>query len=254
LVGFLFLGCVMRFGFNWGLVQALSMVMVVVPLVFIDAEHWILPFELTVPGIALGVLLRIPGGWADVELGLIGAVAGFVAFRLLEFIGLFAFKKEALGAGDKYLVALLGAFLGWKALFPILLLSSLQGSIIGLIRIGLTGRAGPEAKKEEEPPKDPAAPAAPAEEDEAPPDPKITWAFAAPGLPFLKRIALFLWCIPFQPIPDEETDEAGEEVEWQPGATNLPFGPWLGLSGVEVMLLGQMLSSRLSPLGLGWLF
>lgn len=247
LTGFLFLGCVMRFGFNWSLVQALSLVFVVVPLVFIDAEHWILPFELTLPGIALGVLLRIPGGWPSVEEGLIGAVAGFAAFRLLEFIGLAAFKKEALGMGDKYLVAMLGAFLGWKALFPIVLLSSLQGSIIGLLRIALTGRAGPAAESAEKAGETEAA-------EEEPPAPTITWEFAAAGLSLPRRVLLFLWCIPFQPIPDEEKDESGEEVEWQPGASNLPFGPWLGLSGLEVMLFGQMLSSHLSPVGLGWLF
>ncbi|MFT3842508.1 MAG: prepilin peptidase [Myxococcaceae bacterium] len=250
LTGFLFLGCVMRFGFNWSLVQALTLVFVVIPLVFIDAEHWILPFELTLPGLALGVLLRIPGGWDSVETGLIGAISGFVAFRLLEFIGLAAFKKEALGMGDKYLVAMLGAFLGWKALFPILFFSSVQGSVIGLLRIALTGRAGPGGEKDK---KEEQAPETEQPEEE-PPAPTITWEFAAPGLSFLRRVVLFLWCIPFQPIPDEEKDESGEEVEWEPGASNLPFGPWLGLSGLEVMLFGQMLSSQLSPWGLGWLF
>ncbi len=266
LTGAMFLACVARFGFAWSLVQGLTLVMVVVPLVFIDAEHWILPFELTLPGIALGVLLRIPGGVAGVETGLVGAVAGFAAFRVLEFVGLYAFKKEALGMGDKYLVAVLGAFLGWKALFPIVLLSSLQGSVVGLLRLAFTGRAGPGA--EPQPPKaDAGAPpggepkaepgAAPPSDEGAeaePPAPTITWEFLAPGLSVPRRIALFLWCIPFQPIPDEEKDESGQEVEWQPGASNLPFGPWLGLSGLEVMLFAPVLSSHLSPLGLGWLF
>jgi len=250
LTGGLFLACLARFGFNWSLVQALTLVMVVVPLIFIDAEQWILPFELTLPGIALGVLLRIPGGWPSVEAGLIGGAAGFLSFRLLEFIGLYAFKKEALGMGDKYLVAMLGAFLGWKALFAIVLFSSLQGSIVGLVRLALTGRAGPEAKSAEEE----APPPGEGDADEELPAPTITWEFRAPGLSPVKRVLLFVWCIFFQPIPDEEKDDSGEELEWQPGASNLPFGPWLGLSGLEVMLLGQVLSSHLSPMGLGWLF
>ncbi len=257
LTGLLFLACVARFGFNWSLVQGLTLVMLVVPLVFIDAEHWILPFELTLPGMALGVLLKAPGGLDAVLGGAIGLAAGFLSFRVMEFAGLYAFKKEALGMGDKYLVAMLGAFLGWKALFAIVLLSSLQGSVVGIVRLALTGRAGPEGQggggekagsPEEKPEGDKA------EEEEEPPTPTITWEFKQPGLHAPKRVLLFFWCILFQPIPDEEKDEQGEEIEWQPGATNLPFGPWLGLSGLEVLLLGQLLSSRLSPLGLGWLF
>ncbi|MFP2903286.1 hypothetical protein ACLEQD_44530, partial [Corallococcus sp. 4LFB] len=83
------------------------------------------------------------------------------------------------------------------------------------------------------------APEAPAEEEA--PEPTMTWDFTKPGLPLWKRAVLVPWCLLFQPIPDAELDEAGEEEEWVPGPTNIPFGPWLALAGLEVMLLGPWL-------------
>src|SRR5690606_34902546 len=110
----------------------------------IDAEHWILPEELTLPGIGLGVLMSIPLGWERVRGALLGVVLGFLAFRLMEYLGWKLFKKEALGGGDKFLLALLGAFLTHHALIAIILLASLQGAIFGIVSLLVTGRAGPE--------------------------------------------------------------------------------------------------------------
>src|SRR5690606_9954515 len=110
----------------------------------IDAEHWILPEELTLPGIVLGVLMSIPLGWERVRGALLGVAFGFLAFRLMEYLGWKLFKKEALGGGDKFLLALLGAFLTHHALIAIILLASLQGAIFGIVNLLMTGRAGPE--------------------------------------------------------------------------------------------------------------
>jgi leader peptidase (prepilin peptidase)/N-methyltransferase len=46
----------------------------------------------------------------------------------------------------------------------------------------------------------------------------------------------------FQPIPDAPLDEHGEEEDWVPDRTSIPFGPWLALAGLEVLLLGPWLS------------
>src|SRR5262249_6413525 len=62
LPGSLFLACWRRFGWGVELASALALVCILVPLTFIDAEHWILPFELTLPGIAAGLALSIPMG------------------------------------------------------------------------------------------------------------------------------------------------------------------------------------------------
>ncbi len=198
LTALLFLACLRRFDWTYELVPALVLVMLLVPLTFIDLEHWLLPFALTIPGIAMGIALAIPLGIDRVIVSAIGAAAGWLTFFLLEIVGEKIFKKEALGGGDKYLLALLGAFLGWKSLLGIIFLASFQGAVIGSLLLLLRGRAGP-------------APA------EAP----------TPG--------------------------TGEEDDWEPGPTNIPFGPWLALAGLEILLLGPWLVSIL-PGTLGWIF
>ncbi len=205
LTGLLFLACLVRFGWGWELLSAVVLVTLLIPLTFIDLEHWILPFELTIPGIVLGVLLSIPLGKERLVDSAIGVVAGFLAFWLLEIVGRAVFKKEALGGGDKFLLALLGGFLGWQALLGIVFLSSMQGALIGGLLLAIRGRAGP----------------APAPE----PTPK----------------------------PAQKNEEEGdEEDDWVPGPTNIPFGPWLALAGLEILLIGPWLAERL-PLGLGWM-
>lgn len=242
LVGALYLACYQRFDMSWQLVPALVMVSLLVPLTFIDAEHWVLPFELTLPGIALGILLAIPLGLDALKVSVIGAVVGFVSLRALEFFGWLAFKKEAMGAGDKFLFALLGAFLGFRPLLGLMLLASFQGAVVGIARLLFTGRAGPASQ--------PSGDAAAA--DEAPPT--MTWEFMKPGVPLFRRLWLLPYCLLLQPIPDEPQDEGGQEIEWQPGATNLPFGPWLALAGIEVLLLGPWLSEHITVLQLEWMF
>lgn len=236
LVGLLFWACVRRFGFSWELLSGLVMVSLLVPLTFIDLDHWILPFSLTIPGIVAGVVLAIPRGMPSLQGAALGAGVGFATFRLMEYIGWKIFGREALGGGDKFLVAMLGAFLSWKALLGILFLSSLQGAVVGVLMIALTGRAGP--RNESEPP-------AEGSPEEQAPELTMTWEFTQPGIPLWKRLLLVPWCLLIQPIPDEPKDEEGEEIDWVPGTTNIPFGPWLALAGMEILLLGPWLSQVL---------
>ncbi len=278
----LYLAAFLRFGWNWQLVSALVFLTLVIPLIVIDAQKWILPFELTLPGIGLGVLLQLPLGWDPVVTALLGAGIGFLSFRAFEILGWFAFRKEAMGAGDKFLVAMVGAFLSWRVLLAIIFLSSLQGAVFGLIRIALTGRAAPPTEPQLPPapsalepttpavvvdasaPLDPTVPAvvgrptAPAalavDPNAEPPPPTMSWAFLAPGLSPLNRLGLLPWSLFLQPIPDEPTDAGGEEIEWTPGASNLPFGPWIGLAAIEIMLFAPWVAQQLPASGLGWAF
>lgn len=262
LTGLLFLACLQRFGWTYELLPALVLVSLLIPLTFIDLAHWILPFSLTIPGIAAGLLLAVPNGPDAVVDATLGAVIGFLAFRLMEYLGWKAFRKEALGGGDKFLVALLGAFLSWRALLGILFLSSLQGAVVGLALLGLTGRAGPSTPPEATEPQAPEGTSPPASSEAGdappvdvaePPEPTMTWEFTRPGLPFWKRLVLVPWCLLFQPIPDAPLDEeTGEEEEWVPGPTNIPFGPWLALAGLEVMLLGPWMA-RVLPMDVAML-
>lgn len=158
LVGALFLGALRQFGWTLELVLGLMLIVLLVPLTFIDLKHWLLPFELTVPGIAVGVLLSAAMGLDRLRDSAIGAAAGFLVFWGLEWLGARIFKKEALGGGDKFLLAMIGAFLSWRALLGVIFLASLQGSIAGLLLLALRGRAGPEAPAPEPKPESPPAP------------------------------------------------------------------------------------------------
>ncbi len=249
LTGLLFVACAARFGWTWPLVPALVFVSFLIPLIFIDAEHWILPHELTLPGIGCGIALQIPLGWPAVTEAFWGALLAFLIFRAMEYFGWLAFRKEALGAGDKILFAMVGAYLGPRALLGVVFLSSFQGAVFGLLKMAFTGRAGPA----DEAPGTPADPNAPAATEEKPDT--LTWEFMKAGLPWWRRVLVFPVAVLLQGIPDERTDEAtGEEVEWKPGATNLPFGPWIGLAGLELLLLGRWLAETLPIAGSSLLF
>jgi leader peptidase (prepilin peptidase)/N-methyltransferase len=121
----------------------LGLVTFLVPLTFIDLEYWELPFELTLPGIAAGIGLSALVSLERVRDAAIGAAAAYAAFWLLGILGEKIFKQEALGGGDKYLLALIGAFLTYRPLLGVVLLSSLQGALVGLAMVVLRGRAGP---------------------------------------------------------------------------------------------------------------
>ena len=49
-------------------------------------------------------------------------------------------------------------------------------------------------------------------------------------------------------------DDQGEEVDWVPGKTNLPFGPWLAAGALEILFFSDWLSKHLAPAGVGWFF
>ena len=185
LTGLLFVGCLLRTGGGWPLVRALLMVGFLVPLAAIDLEHWVLPFELTLPGIALALLTAIPLGRPTLISCLIGAAVAFGGFWALELGLRMLLGKEALGAGDKWLFALVGAFLGWQPLFGVLLFSNVQGAVVGGALLLVRGRAGP-------------------------------------------------------PAPVEGAPAAGDD-DWAPGPTHLPFGPWIAVAALEVLLLGPWL-------------
>lgn len=255
LTGTLFVCAFARFGWGLELAAAAVFLLFLLPLVFIDADLWILPFELTLPGTLAGLVFAFFLPEPAFHDAVWGAIGGFLAFRVMEIFGFLATARrlpdakglvrwrglEALGAGDKYLLAMLGAFLGWRALLGIILLSSVQGAVIGIIRLKLTGSAGPTDEKE--------APEAETEEEEdgGPERFPFTPSFLAPGLPLWKRVVLVPLTILFQDIPDSPPpdEETGEVPDWEPHTTNMPFGPWLGLAGVEILLLGPWLAGQL---------
>ena len=99
---------------------------------FIDLEHQIIPDSITLPGIVIGFVASffIPQlGWVN---SLIGIVAGGGSLLLIAYGYELVAKKEGMGGGDVKLLAMMGAFLGWKAIIFIIFTASLIGSVIGV--------------------------------------------------------------------------------------------------------------------------
>ena len=123
-----------HYGFGWLLISHLLLGCALVVLFFIDLHHRILPNVITLPGIIIGFLLSFlnPPGWGSSLLGILlgGAIPFVIAEAYLRFRG-----EEGLGMGDVKMLAMIGAFLGWRLMFLTLVLASFMGSFAGLALI-----------------------------------------------------------------------------------------------------------------------
>lgn len=137
-----------RFGLHWPfLIYALFSSALIV-ITFIDLDFQIIPDQISLPGIPLGLLagsLILPDPFMRAEsLGwkasFIGAASGFLFYYFIAFAGEKIFKKEAMGGGDIKMMAMVGGFLGWKGVILTTFLGSLFGSIIGIFMILFRGR------------------------------------------------------------------------------------------------------------------
>ena len=123
---------------------------------FIDIEHRIIPDELDIPGIILGLALSavypplhqltrpwdgfLNSPWLISFLSsLSGVLAGGGTLLFIAAIGGAIFKKEAMGGGDIKLIAMIGAFLGWQLALLTIFISAFLGSVIGIIMKFRTG-------------------------------------------------------------------------------------------------------------------
>ncbi|PJA27199.1 MAG: prepilin peptidase [candidate division Zixibacteria bacterium CG_4_9_14_3_um_filter_46_8] len=135
-LGGIFFGlCYLIYGFTPQLIPALFLASTFIVITFIDLDSQIIPDKVTLPGMAAGLAFSaLPGGISPAD-AIIGLLAGGLILYAIAFLGNAIFKKESMGGGDIKLAALIGAFLGWKAVLLTLILSSLFGSIVGIILI-----------------------------------------------------------------------------------------------------------------------
>jgi len=114
----------------WGLIS----------LTVIDIDEQLLPDELTLPLLWLGLIFNFSNGFVSLEDAVIGAIAGYLSLWFVFQVFRLITGKEGMGYGDFKLFALFGAWLGWQLLPQILLLSSLLGAIIGISLVLIQGR------------------------------------------------------------------------------------------------------------------
>ncbi len=116
--------------FTWSLI-ALTM---------IDIDHQLLPDDITLPLMWLGILVNISGTFTDLQSAVIGAVAGYLSLWSVYWLFKIIAKKEGMGFGDFKLLAALGAWMGWQVLPLVIVLSSFVGAVIGIAGILILGK------------------------------------------------------------------------------------------------------------------
>ena len=129
-----------HFGPVWVALAAMLFLWCMIALALIDFDTQLLPDSITLPLLWAGLLFNMRGTFVDLQSAVIGAAAGY----LLLWSVYWGFKlltgKEGMGFGDFKLLAAIGAWLGWKALPLVVLLSSLVGSVVGVVLIVLARR------------------------------------------------------------------------------------------------------------------
>ncbi len=103
-----------------------------IALTMIDIDHQLLPDDITLPLLWLGLLFNLTATYASLSDAVIGAMAGYLILWSIYWVFKLLTGKEGMGYGDFKLLAALGAWMGWQALPLIILLSSLVGAVCGI--------------------------------------------------------------------------------------------------------------------------
>ena len=130
-----------QFGYTTATLFAWAFVFALVTLTFIDFDTQLLPDDITLPLLWLGLLFNLNSGFTDIKSAVIGAMAGYLALWSIYWLFKLIRGKEGMGYGDFKLLADIGAWFGWQMLPAVILLSSTLGAAIGIALIVLTKRS-----------------------------------------------------------------------------------------------------------------
>jgi leader peptidase (prepilin peptidase)/N-methyltransferase len=129
-----------HFGFGLAAGTAMLFAWSLIALTMIDVDTQLLPDSITLPLIWIGLLVNLPGTFTPLNSAVIGAIAGYLALWSVYWLFKLATGKEGMGFGDFKLLSAIGAWLGWKLLPMVILLSSLVGAVVGILLIVLRGK------------------------------------------------------------------------------------------------------------------
>lgn len=130
-----YVGLLWYFGLGWPAVAYGLLYSALLVVAGTDLSHKIIPNTITFPGMAVGIVSAatvLPLGLLN---GVIGLVVGGGILWLLAWASPYLFGKEGMGGGDIKLLAMIGAFLGWKPALMTIMLGSLLGSLVGITLI-----------------------------------------------------------------------------------------------------------------------
>ena len=130
LVAVVWLAAVWKYGLTPKSLAAAIFGTILIGIAITDARHYLIPDEYTWGGLAIGLLLAVPLGLVGLRDAGIGAGVGFGLLYVVAVLGKKAFGKEAMGGGDIKMMAMVGAFVGWKGVLLTIFGGSLLGTLI----------------------------------------------------------------------------------------------------------------------------
>ena len=137
----MFVATVWVFGFSYQALAGLILTGLLVPLIFIDIDEQILPDNVTLAGVWIGLAFNSFGVLTDLQSAVFGAMAGYLCLWCVYWAFKVLTGKDGMGYGDFKLLAMLGAWLGWQFLPLIILLSASVGAVIGIVLLALGNKA-----------------------------------------------------------------------------------------------------------------
>jgi leader peptidase (prepilin peptidase)/N-methyltransferase len=129
-----------KYGYSYASLFAFIFVFALVALTFIDLDTFLLPDDIVLPLLWLGLLFNLNTGFTDIKSAVIGAVVGYMTLWTVYWLFKLIRGKEGMGYGDFKLLAAIGAWFGWQMLPAVILLSAVVGSIIGIYMMLFKGK------------------------------------------------------------------------------------------------------------------
>lgn len=129
-----------QFGYTYAALFAFIFIFALITLTFIDYDTQLLPDDITLPLLWLGLLFNLNGGFTDLKSAVIGAMLGYLILWSVYWLFKLVTGKEGMGYGDFKLLGAIGAWFGWHLLPAVILLSSVAGALIGIGLILFQGK------------------------------------------------------------------------------------------------------------------
>ncbi len=124
-----------HFGFGLAALAALLFIWMLLALTCIDLDTQLLPDDITLPLLWLGLLFNLSATFIDINSAVVGAITGYLTLWSIYWLFKLATGKEGMGYGDFKLLAAIGAWLGWQMLPLVIMLSSIVGAVVGIALI-----------------------------------------------------------------------------------------------------------------------
>ena len=135
LTGLIYLIIYLIYGLNIQTLIYIILSSALIIIAFIDLNEQVIPEVISLPGMAIGLILSVFVSYISFINSVLGIVIGGGIILVIRLVGSLIFKKESMGIGDIELAAMIGAFLGWRYIAISLFLGFFLGALIGIILI-----------------------------------------------------------------------------------------------------------------------